>query len=381
MTLLELRFYPPARLEVRHPFLDDMNHWPVGQPQPTRRFQCRMDTYASDPSGASEGTPPVLLIIFIVIGLVLIVAAGVIIGQSASEYGGGFSIGKGIASGALILGGLALIFVGFGWREVGAGQVGVKTRFGAVQEGTLLPGLHWIIPAVDGITVFDGRVQAYNFEEIESVTRDLQSVQLSGLINFRIDSAKADRILQEVGQPDDYARKVFLRPSNTALKEITPEYDAFNVISKRDEIGQRTLANLRERMEDFNIIVERVSVENIRLNDQFLTSVEAKQIAEQDLARANFEADRDVRLAEGGRDARITRAQGEAQANDLINASLSEPLLQWTYIQRLADNVQLMLVPSDQGLIFDLGAITETGGSSEARPPLPQPVAPTDESE
>jgi len=328
----------------------------------------------------------VLLIVFIVIGVALIVAAGVIIAQSFSDYGSDFSIGKGVATGALILGGLALVVVGFGWREVGAGPVGVKTRFGAVQEGTLLPGLHWIIPAVDNITVFDGRVQAYNFEDIDSVTRDLQSVQLSGLINFRIDSAKADRILQEVGQPADYAQKVFLRPSNTALKEITPEYDAFNVISNRDEIGQRTLANLRERMEEFNIIVERVSVENIRLNDQFLASVEAKQIAEQDLARANFEADRDVRLAEGARDARVTRAAGESQANDLINASLSEQLLQWTYIQQLADNVQLMLVPSDQGLIFDLGAITATGessGSDDALEPLPLPLpaTPTDESQ
>jgi regulator of protease activity HflC (stomatin/prohibitin superfamily) len=367
-------------LEVRHTFLDAMDHWPVGPATADPAISVQDGYVRARPEWRVGRDTPVLLIIFIVIGLVLIVAAGVIIGQSASEYGDGFSIGKGVASGALILGGLALIFVGFGWREVGAGQVGVKTRFGAVQEGTLQPGLHWIIPAVDGITVFDGRVQAYNFEEIESVTRDLQSVQLSGLINFRIDSAKADRILQEVGQPTDYALKVFLRPSNTALKEITPEYDAFNVISKRDEIGQRTLANLRERMEEFNIIVERVSVENIRLNDQFLTSVEAKQIAEQDLARSNFEADRDVRLAEGARDARITRAQGEAQANDLINASLSEPLLQWTYIQRLADNVQLMLVPSDQGLIFDLGAITETEGSSEPLQPLPQPVEPSDES-
>ena len=323
----------------------------------------------------------VLLIVFIAIGVGLIVAAGVIIAQSVSDYGSDFSIGKGIATGALILGGLALIVVGFGWREIGAGQVGVKTRFGAVQEGTLLPGLHWIVPAVDNITVFDGRVQAYNFEDIDSFTRDLQSVQLSGLINFRIDSTKADRILQEVGQPTDSAQKVFLRPSNTALKEITPEYDAFNVISNRDEIGQRTLANLIERMEDFNIIVERVSVENIRLNEQFLQSVEAKQIAEQDLARANFEADRDVRLAEGSRDARVTRAAGEAQANDLINASLSEQLRQWTYIQRLADNVQLMLVPSDQGLIFDLGAITETSGSDEAPQPLPLPVVPTDETQ
>ena len=322
-----------------------------------------------------------LLIVFIVIGLGLIVAGGVIIAQSFSDYGSDFSIAKGVATGALIIGGLALIVVGFGWREIGAGQVGVKTRFGAVQEGTLLPGLHWIIPAVDNITVFDGRVQAYNFEDIESVTRDLQSVQLSGLINFRIDSAKADRILQEVGQPSDYAQKVFLRHSNTALKEITPEYDAFNVISKRDEIGQRTLANLIDRMAEFNIIVERVSVENIRLNEQFLASVEAKQIAEQDLARANFEADRDVRLAEGARDARVTRAAGEAQANDLINASLSEQLLQWTYIQRLADNVQLMLVPSDQGLIFDLGAITESSGSDEAPQPLPLPAVPTDETQ
>ena len=324
-----------------------------------------------------------LLIIFIAIGLALIVAAGVIIGQAVSEFGDGFTLLKGIGSAALVIGGLAMIFVGFGWREVGPGQVGVKTRFGEVQTGTLLPGLHWLFPAVDNLVVFDGRVQAYNFENIESATKDLQQVQLSGLINFRIDSAKADRILQEVGQPEDYALKVFLRPSNTALKEITPEFDAFNVINNRDLIGQRTLENLRERMAEFNIIVDRVSVENITLNEQFLKSVEAKQIAEQDLARAFFEADRDVRLAEGERDARVTRAAGEAQANDLINASLTEQLLQWTYIQRLADNVQLMLVPSDQGLIFDLGAITD-GVSSEpapARVSLPTPPeVPTEDS-
>ena len=88
-----------------------------------------------------------------------------------------------------------------------------------------------------------------------------------------------------------------------------------------------------------------------------------------------------MRLAEGARDARVTRAAGEAQANDLINASLSEQLLQWTYIQRLADNVQLMLVPSDQGLIFDLGAITESSGSDEAPQPLPLPAVPTDETQ
>ncbi len=301
-----------------------------------------------------------LTLIFIGLGILLFVGAALIIGQAASNVGDGWSVLKAIGTVALIIGGLVVIFVGFGWREVGPGQVGVKTRFGQVQTGALTPGLHWLIPAVDNITVFDGRVQAYNFENIESATQDLQAVRLSGLINYHIDSDKADQILQQIGGPTTYAEKVFLRPSNTALKEITPNFSAASVVSKRDEIGNIALATLQERMEPFHIIVDRVSVETVSLDEQFLDSVEAKQIAEQNLARADFEAQTQGKLAEGERDSRITRAQGEAQANDLISESLSDSLLQWTYIQRLSDKIRLMLVPSDQGgLILDLGNITE----------------------
>ncbi len=307
-----------------------------------------------------------LTLIFLGLGLLLIVGAAALIAQAASNMGTGFTIGKAAASVALIIGGLALIFVGFGWREIGPGQVGVKTRFGQVQTGTLNPGLHWIMPAVDGLTIFDGRVQAYNFENIESATQDLQTVRLSGLINYHIDSEKADRILQEIGGPGNYAEKVFLRPSNTALKEITPSYSASSVVSKRDEIGNITLETLGQRMEQFHIIVDRVSVENVGLNELFLTSVEAKQIAEQDLARADFEAQTRVKLAEGDRDARVTRAKGEADANDLISASLSDSLLQWTYIQRLADNIKLMMIPTDQDFIFDISTVTEEAIAEDA---------------
>lgn len=266
--------------------------------------------------------------------------------------------------------GLAVLFVGFGFREIGPGQVGVKTQFGQVQEGTLSPGLQWLIPGVQEITIFDGRVQAYNFESIEGATKDLQAVGLSGLINFHIDAEKADRILQEIGGPSEYAQKVFLRPSNTALKEITPRFDASDVVAKRDEIGQLTLENLQERMAEFHIIVDRVSVENIGLAQAFLDSVEAKQIAEQDLFRADFERQTAVKLAEGKRDAQVTeakgdrdsrilRAEGEAQANDLINESLTDQLLQWASIQKFNDKVQVMLVPSDQGFIIDLKGLQE----------------------
>jgi regulator of protease activity HflC (stomatin/prohibitin superfamily) len=300
-----------------------------------------------------------LTLIFLALGILLIVGAGALIAQSASNVGTGFTAAKAIGSAALIIGGLALIFVGFGWREVGPGQVGVKTRFGEVKTGTLTPGLHWIVPAVDGLIIYDGRVQAYNFENIDSATQDLQTVLLSGLINYHIDANKADVILQEIGGPGNYAQKVFLRPSNTALKQVTSDYSASNVVSKRDEIGERTLESLRERMAEFNIIVDRVSVENVGLNELFLASVESKQIAEQDLQRADFEAQTKVKLAEGDRDARVTRAKGEADANDLISQSLSDPLLQWTYIQKLADDIKLMMIPTDQDFLFDISTVTQ----------------------
>jgi regulator of protease activity HflC (stomatin/prohibitin superfamily) len=259
----------------------------------------------------------------------------------------------------LVLLAIVLMFISMGLKQVGPGQEGVKTRFGEVQEGTLTPGLHWLMPFVEGLTTYDTRVQAYNFEGIDGATKDLQPVALSGLINFHIAPGAADDLLQNIGGPGEYAQKVFLRPANTALKEQTPLYSAFNVISKRDEIGQATLEELSTRMAPLGIIVDRVSVENIALNQLFLESVEQKQIAEQNLERAAFEADKNIRLAEGDRDARITRADGEAQANDLINESLTEDLLTWATIQKLADDIDVMLLPSDQGLILDIGRLTE----------------------
>lgn len=309
-----------------------------------------------------------LTLIFLVVGILLILGAVALIAQAVSNVGPGFTPVKTIATVVLMVAGLAVIFVSFGWREIGPGQVGVKTRFGQVQPGTLAPGLHWILPAVDGLVIYDGRVQAYNFENIESATQDLQTVRLSGLINYRIDPEKADLILQQIGGPTTYAQTVFLRPSNTALKEITPSYNASSVVGKRDEIGTITLETLRERMEPFHIIVERVSVENVGLNEQFLNSVEAKQIAEQDLARADFEAQTRVKLAEGDRDARVTRAKGEADANDLINQSLSGPLLQWTYIQKLADDIKLMMIPTEQDFIFDLSTVADQALNDEPQP-------------
>ena len=60
------------------------------------------------------------------------------------------------------------------WRMVGAGKVGVVTRFGAVQR-VANPGLVLKIPVIEGMTIMETRTQK---EQVEAAaaSKDLQEI-------------------------------------------------------------------------------------------------------------------------------------------------------------------------------------------------------------
>src|SRR5829696_7185029 len=90
---------------------------------------------------------------------------------------------NGIVGGAI--GGVIMI-IGFAgpFVEVPAGNVGVVTNFGQVQTVTLEPGLHVVVPIYQHVTNVDTRVQPHRFEEIDAASRELQTVKLTGTMNY-----------------------------------------------------------------------------------------------------------------------------------------------------------------------------------------------------
>ena len=290
--------------------------------------------------------------------------------QAFSKYGSGWTISKFVVAVISLLFGIGLVFTSMGLKEVGPGQEGAKTRFGEVLDGTLPAGLHWMTPMVESLTVYEGRIQSLPFSEVEAATLDLQPVKLSGQIRYHLNPGTADDMLRDVGGPGDYAEKVLTRPAETILKDVTPRYTAANIIGKRVEIGDLAQGELQKAVDPYGLTIDGVSVANVGLAQAFLEAVENKQIAAQNADRALNQAEEARRLAAGERDAAITRAEGEqqsriliaegeAQANDTINASLTDDLLKWAAIQKFNDKVKVMLVPSDQGFILDLGQVVE----------------------
>jgi regulator of protease activity HflC (stomatin/prohibitin superfamily) len=267
-------------------------------------------------------------------------------------------VARGIA-GAII--GIAVLIVGLAgpFVEVPAGNVGVVTNFGQVQSGTLEPGLHIVAPVIQHVTTVDTRVQPHQFQEIDAASAEYQTVKLTGTMNYHVDGQYASDLFQRVGT--DFASKVIDPAFNDFIKTVVPTYKVDEILGNRDEIRRKAKDALGGNLAQYHIIVDDIYIANIAFSDAFQQAIEAKQVAQQQvqteqqvLAQKRIQADQAVAQAKGQADAIVTLAEGQSKANSSLNASLSDRVLQYQYIQKLGDKIQVMLVPSGNQFLFDL---------------------------
>jgi regulator of protease activity HflC (stomatin/prohibitin superfamily) len=255
--------------------------------------------------------------------------------------------------------------------EVPAGNVGVVTNFGQVQTVTLEPGLHLVIPVYQRVTNVDTRVQPHQFQEIDAASKELQTVRLTGVMNYHIDGQFASDLFQRVGT--DFAAKIIDPAFNDFIKTVVPDYSVNDILAKRDEIRSLAKQQLAANLAQYHIIVDDIYIANIAFSDSFQQAIEAKQVAQQQvqteqqiLAQKQIQAQQAVAAAKGQADATVTLADGQAKANALLSASLTDEILQYQYIQKLTDKITVMLLPSGNGTIFDLKSLLGQASPSPA---------------
>lgn len=258
--------------------------------------------------------------------------------------------------------GIAILILASGITVIEAGHVGVVSSFGKVSEYTLPSGITYVLPVVNNVHDLDTRVQVFEFADIQGATSDLQAVNLTGTVNYRIDGSTAWRLYRDVGE--DFANKIFVNPATTDLKTVTPRFTAANIIAKRDEIGTLAKDLLTPQVAPYGIAVEAFYVSNIGLNQAFLDAVEQKQIAQQQvLTQQQITAQKEEQKkqqridAEGQADATRALAQGQADANRLLTNSLSPELIQYTLINKLSPTIKTMILPDNQSFILDPKAL------------------------
>lgn len=241
---------------------------------------------------------------------------------------------------------------------VNAGERGVLMRFGAVQEKTLGEGIHLIIPIVNTVKNLSVRVQSQEISA-EASSGDLQDVFTDVALNWHIIPEEANDIFQQIGDETAIVNRIINPAVEEVLKAVMAQYTAEEIITKRDEVKGRVDDFLITRLKNYHVAVDDISLVHAHFSERFGNAVEAKQVAKQEAMQAGFIAMKAVKEAE----ARVNLAKGEAEAQKIVNETLTPDLLQKQAIERWDGDLPL-IVGDESAKLIDLNQFVKRSQDS-----------------
>jgi len=225
---------------------------------------------------------------------------------------------------------ISLTFVS-GLRTVPSGYAGVKTSWGKI-VGTAGEGLHWCNPFFgEDIVLVNVQIQSYESEPQSTASNDLQGVTTTVTVNYRVDKDFAMEVFRDMR--DQYAGRVIRPAVEDSLKGTTAKFTSTEMIQTRAMVRSSLHNLLKERLEEFNIIVISVSMTDFQFSASFDEQLEAtakaeKQVLEEEanLKIVELQQQQKVITAMAEANATITKAEAEALAQIIMAESKAEAI-------------------------------------------------------
>lgn len=195
---------------------------------------------------------------------------------------------------------LALIIIP-GIRIINQYERGVVLRLGKYSR-TLDPGFRIIIPYLDKMHKIDIRTITMDIPKQEVITRDNVTVNVDAVVYARVIDAKKATL--EIA---DY-RHATATFAQTALRDVTGNFDLDEILSKRDEISSRIREIVDTQVDKWGIDIESVKLQNIELPSDMKRAM-AKQA----------EAERERRAAIISAEGEKSAAAAVAEAAHMLN--------------------------------------------------------------
>ena len=227
--------------------------------------------------------------------------------------------------------------------QINAGNIGVKSLFGNINNDILGSGLHFVNPMYN-IVELDVKTQNYTMsgvndegakegdDAIRVLTSDGLEVTIDLTVLYRIVSADAPKLLRETG--NDYRDKIVRPITRTKIRDNAVYYQAVDLFgSKRDEFQQRIYKTIEEDFKKRGLMLEQLLVRNITLPNSVKASIESKINAEQDAKKMEFVLLKEKQEAERKR----VEAQGIADYQRIINTGLTDQQLQYEQIKAMKE--------------------------------------------
>ncbi len=255
---------------------------------------------------------------------------------------------------------LAIILITNSLTVVEPGHTGVLVTLGKVSDNVLQEGIHLKLPFVQQCVKIDNRIVKLEVET-EAFSKDLQSVMTTLAINYRVDTKMSYSIYKNIGP--NYESVLVTPAVNEVLKAITSAYTAEQSVTNRALISDGLVEGLNEKLNEIGLYVTDVNIINFDFSEAFITAIEEKQVAQQQLLKAETEKQTKITNAEAEAEAIKIKAEAEAEANRTISESLDDAIIKYNTIEKW-DGV-LPKVTSSGESIISLDSILDSSTAEE----------------
>ena len=292
-----------------------------------------------------------------------VVAAGETPNGSAFRRGTNVIISRAarwIAVALFVVAVILLAFTSFFRQDVGQANV-LRDWTGQIVGYETAAGLHWKAPWVDTVT-FDVRNQRAVFVSEQSLgegdniggrpdgpqitVQDAEGVtaNLDIAIRYSLDPDAVIDIYSAYYNEDNLRTRLIFNDIRSVVRSVPGRFSTIELLTDRDAVQAAIFEALERRWDDDGIIVEDVALQEIRYGEQVTAAFAAAQEA---AIQVQTETNR-LEAARVSAQQKVVQAQAEADANAILNASLTDAILQQRYLdtlKELAAAGNLVVVP------------------------------------
>ena len=265
------------------------------------------------------------------------------------------------------------------FTKIPTGYTGIVTTFGRVENYTFDPGIHFKAPW-QSVIKMDNRIQKHSLE-LSCFSQDIQEVNIKYTLNYQISSKDAMTIYATIGR--EYFDTVITPNISEAVKVCTAKYTAESLVNDRSDLAKAIEVFLTNALERYNIFVIGTSIEDIDFTDAFTDAVEAKQVAQQNMLKAQTEqnqatmeeearakraiiaanaeaeqsiiaANADLEVVKIQSEASLYAGQREAEMNARIAENLTPDLISYYWIKQWTGTLPTTVLGNDSSYMIDL---------------------------
>lgn len=250
-------------------------------------------------------------IVIIILGIVGAVIASVVDNGAAKVIGVLLCI-------AMVF---AFIAVPFSFHTVDTGEVAVVKHLGKAKE-VKTAGTHYDFWMTNKYQKYDGKVQNIDIETA-AYSSDAQTMTVQMTLQYQVLTDKVMDIAAQYGTLDALTTRINAIATEKT-KSVLSSHKAMDIIANRQDMSPAVEEAIRAAVgEEYFVNVVAVVLTNIDFSDAFETAVEEKMIAEQKQLKAEYDAA-----------AKVTAAEAEAKANQLLEKSLTDKILEEMFIDK-----------------------------------------------